>query len=80
MHTNGDSAAVVSDGDAVVVVDHDADLPAEARQGLIHGVVDDFVDKVVKAIRTGGPDVHRGALPDWIETLQDLDGTCIVTH
>ena len=77
---DGDAAAIVGHGDAVVVVDDDGDLPAEARQGLVDGIVDDFVDEVVEAIQAGRPDVHRRALPDRIEALQDLDGTRIVTH
>jgi len=39
-----------------------------------------FVDEVVEAIQAGRPDIHCRTLPDWIEALQDLDGTCIVSH
>jgi hypothetical protein len=35
---------------------------------------------VMEAIQAGRPDVHCRTLPDWIEALQDLDGTCIVSH
>ena len=80
MDIGGNAAAIIGDRDAVVVVDDDGNLRAEARQGFVDGIVDDFVDEVVKTIQTRCPNVHCGTLPDWIETLQDLDGTCIVTH
>jgi hypothetical protein len=68
-----DAATVVDDGDRPVDVDGDVDLIAEAREGLVNGVVDDLVHEVMKPGRAGRPDVHRGALPDGFETFEDLD-------
>ena len=73
-----DAAAVVHDGDAVVVVDDDVDLGAVAGERLVDRVVDDLVDEVVQPIGTGRPDVHRGPLADRLEAFEDLDGTRVV--
>ena len=45
----------------------------EAGHGLVDGVVDDLPHEVVQAARTGGADVHPGALADRIEALEHLD-------
>ena len=73
VHVDGNAAAVVDDGDAVVRMQRDEDLVAEAGDRLVDGVVDDLVDQVVKATRTGGPDVHTGTLADRLEALEDGD-------
>ncbi len=80
VHVGRDAAAVVDDGDAAVVVDHDLDLRAVAGQGLVDRVVDDLVDQVMEAIGTGRPDVHRRPLSDRFEAFEDLDGTGVVGH
>ena len=49
------------------------DVLAEAGQRFVDRVVDDFVDEMVQAGRTGRPDVHRRALPNRLESLEDLD-------
>ena len=73
VHVHGDAAAVVDDRDRVVDVDRDVDLVTEARQRLVDGVVDDFVDEVVQPRLAGRPDVHRGPLPHGLEAFEDLD-------
>jgi hypothetical protein len=77
---HGDATAIVGHRDAIVIVDDDRNPPTEARQGFVDGIIDDLIDEVVEAIQAGRPDVHCRALPNRIETLQDLDGTRIVTH
>ena len=67
------AAAVVDDRDRAVDVNRDVDLIAEAGQRLVDRVVDDFVDEVMQAGRTGRADVHRGPLADGFETLENLD-------
>ena len=67
------AAAVVDDGDRAVDVNRDVDLIAEARQRLVDRVVDDFVDEVVQAGRTGRADVHRRPLADGLEAFEHLD-------
>ena len=68
-----DAAPVVDDRDRVVGVDRDLDGVAEAGERLVDGVVDDLVDQVVQAARTGRADVHAGPLAHGLETLQDGD-------
>ena len=46
---------------------------AVAGEGLVDGVVDDLVDQVVQAARTGGADVHAGALAHRFEAFENLD-------
>ena len=66
------AAAVVDDRDRSVDVNRDVDLIAEARQRLVDGVVDDFVDEMVQPRRPGRADVHRGTLTDRLEALEDF--------
>ncbi len=68
VHVDGDAAAVVDYGDAVVVVHGDVDLVAEAGHGFVHGIVGNFPDQMVETHFTGGADVHGGALADGFET------------
>ena len=75
-----DSAPVVGNGDAVVLVDDDVALFAEARDGFIDGVVDHFVDEVVESVGTRGPDVHRRTFPYRVEAFEDLDRTGVIAH
>ena len=71
---HGDAAAVVVDRDRVVRVDGHLDLGAEAGHGLVDGVVHDLPHQVVQAGGGRRADVHARALPDRLETLEDLDG------
>jgi len=73
VHGHRDAATVVEDGHRVVHVDEDLDVLAEAGQGLIDGVVDDFVNQVMEALGAGASDVHRGPFPDRFEAFEDLD-------
>src|SRR5207249_4960714 len=69
---------VVSDGDGVVRVNRDVDLRAEARERLVHRVVDHLVDQVVQPAPRHRPDVHRRAAPDRFEPLENLDRVGLV--
>ena len=68
-----DAASVVGHAAAAVGEQGDVDAGAVARHRLVDGVVDDLVDEVVEAGRTGGSDVHPGPLPDRFETLENGD-------
>src|SRR5438552_17244481 len=68
-----DPAPVVAHGARAVSVQDDLDVVADAGQRLVHGVVDGLVDEVVEPVRARVPDVHRGALADGLEPLEDLD-------
>jgi hypothetical protein len=49
------------------------DLIAEAGEGLVDRVVDDFVHQVMEAGGPGGPDVHGRPLADRLESFENLD-------
>ena len=68
-----DASAVVGDADRVVRVDDDIDVGAVAGERLVDGVVDDFVDEMVQALRARGADVHAGPLADGLEPFEYLD-------
>jgi len=38
-------------------------------QGFVDRIVDDFIDKMVKAIDTGGSDIHGRAFANWFEAF-----------
>ena len=75
---DGDTAAVVDDRDGIVFMDGHVDLRAVAGQSLVDRVVDDLVDQMMQTARTGGTDVHTGALADRFEALEHLDVRAIV--
>src|SRR5207247_1580727 len=68
-----DPASVVAHRARAVSVQDDLDVIADTSQRLVHGVVDGLVDEVVETVRARVPDVHRGALADGLEALEDLD-------
>ena len=70
---DGDAAAVVDDGAAVVGVKGDDDLLGVAGDRLVDGVVHDLVDEVMEAAGAGRADVHARALADGLEALEDGD-------
>ena len=49
------------------------DLIAVSRQGLIDGVVHDFIHQVMQAPGACGADIHTRTLPDGLQSLQDLN-------
>ncbi len=83
MKIGGDSPPVVGDGAAisavgalvvvVVVVQIEGDEGRVPRQGLVDGVVQHFVDEVMKAVGPSGSDVHSGAFADRFEAREDGD-------
>ena len=78
--STGDAPAVVVDADDVSRLDAHLDLRAEARQGLVDGVVHDLVDQVVQAAGGGGADVHPRPLPDRLQPLPALGSLRRCTH
>ena len=72
-HVDGDAAAVVDHGDAVVGMDDDLDLVGLAGERLVHRVVHHLVDQVMEAAQARGPDVHARSLADRLEALEDGD-------
>jgi hypothetical protein len=77
---HGDAAAVVLHGEGAVWVQGGGDLRGVARQGLVHGVVQDLLEEVVVALHPRAADVHGGAVAHPFQPLQNLDGGCVVAH
>ena len=75
---HGDAAAVVGDGDDVTLQNGHVDTVAVAGQGLVDGVVHDFVHQMVQARGGGGADIHTGPLAHRLQALQHLNLTAAV--
>ncbi len=75
---NRNTAAVVRHADNIAGQNGNVDFVAISRKGLINRVVNDFVDKVVKAARTGRADIHARALTDSFQSFQNLYFTFII--
>jgi hypothetical protein len=62
-------------------VQGDGNARRKAVHGFVDGVVEHFPDQVVQSRRADAADVHAGALPDGLETLQNGDVFgCVVGH
>ena len=70
---DGNTAAIVAHGDAVVLADVDVDAVTESCQSLIDRVVHDLAHQVVQTLDVGVTDVHRWALTNGLKTLKHLD-------
>ena len=73
VNRDGNAAAVILDGDGTVPVNRDFDFAAEARERLVDGIVDDFVNAVVKPRFVRVADVHARAFPHGLQPFQALD-------
>ena len=73
VEVGGDTAAVVLDGDRVVLVDRHVDIGAIARQRLVDRVVHDLVNQVVETLFADIADVHGRTLAHRFEAFEDLD-------
>ena len=78
VHIDGNAAAIVGDGDAVIVVHDDVDLIAVARHRFVDGIVDHFPDEVVQAKLAGRADVHCRALANRFEASENFDRSSVV--
>ncbi len=73
MWINRDAAPVVADRDGVIRVQLDLDPVGMARHRFVHGVVENFGDKMMQRAFIGAADIHTGALSDGFEPFQYLD-------
>ncbi len=73
VHVYGDTAAVVDHGDGVVGVDDDVYIVGVAGKGLVDGVVDHLIHKVVQTLGRDVADVHGRTLAHGFQALEDLD-------
>ena len=74
VHVHRNAAPVVDHRDGVVDVNRYVDLGAVAGQRLVDGVIDHFVDQMMQARFTGGPDIHGRSQADGLEPFQNFDG------
>ncbi len=72
--TNRNAAAIVHDRDGVIDVNGYVDAISESGQGLIDGVVDNFVDKVMQSHLASRSDIHCRTLAHGFHPAEDLDG------
>ena len=72
------AAAVVDDGDGVVVMNGDIDLVGKAGQRFVDRVVHHFIDQVMKPQLAGRTDVHGGALANRLHAAEYLNGVGVI--
>jgi len=77
MHFHGNATPVILNGDGMILVERHRDAPAITAQSLIGSVVDGFLDDVQGAI---GTRVHPGTMAHRLQSLEDSDRFCGVTH
>ena len=73
LDVNGDTAAVIGDGDGIAFIDDDVDLGAVSGQGFVDGVIHDLIDQMMQTGGRCGTDIHTGTLPNGLETFQHLN-------
>ena len=73
VEVHGDAAPVVTDRTGPVRVEDDLDGVAVPPERLVDRVVHRLVHEVVEPVGARVADVHRGALADGFEALEDLD-------
>ena len=69
----GNAASVVLYAANVVFFQSDRDCVAKTGHRFVDGVVNDFVNQVVKAVWSGGTNVHARALSDSFQSFKDLN-------
>ena len=75
---DGDTAAVILDGDHAVGRDLDRDSGRVAGHRLVDRVVDDLPDQVMEPAGIGRADIHAWPLSNSREALEDLDAFGVV--
>ena len=73
VRVDGDTAAVVGDGQEAVGVEADFNEGRVAGDGLVHGVVDDFGEEMVQRLLVRAADVHAGTAAHGFKAFEDLD-------
>ena len=70
--------AVVGDRDPSILADIHVDKVAAAGERLVHRVVDDLIDQMVKPALIGAPDIHARAASYRFEAFENLNvGGCV---
>jgi hypothetical protein len=73
VHIDRDSAAVIDTANGTIRKNRDLNERAVASKRFVHGIIDDFVNKMVQTALASRPDIHSGTLANGFETLEDLD-------
>src|SRR5581483_2904237 len=73
MNVDGNAAAVVGYGDAVIDVNDDFDRVAVPGKRLVDRVIDDFIDQMVQTALAGVADVHPGPFSDGFKAFENFD-------
>ena len=79
MGVDGNAAAVVADGDGLIVRDLELDPARVSRHRFVHGVVQELGGQVMHGVDVGAADVHGGTLAHRLQAFQDLDVPGLVT-
>ena len=72
MHVDRNAAAIVLDGNRVILMDGNQYCVAESGECFVDAVVHDLVDKVVKPGLAGGADIHARPFPYRLDAAKDL--------
>ena len=78
MRVDGDAATVVAHSDGVIGVKLHLDPVGMARDGLVHGVVEDLGHHVMQRAVVGAADIHARPLAHGFKPFKDLDRTGII--
>ena len=75
---HGNSASVIDHGDGIIDVDCHIDLSGISCQRFIHGVVNNFINQMVKSHLSVGADIHSGAQAYRFHALKHFYIVCSV--
>ena len=71
MHLHRDSASRISYGTGTIRFQCNPDLITEACQMLVHCVIHDLINQVVKSLCADAAYIHTRSLPDCLKTFQN---------
>ena len=72
------AASIVSNCNRIILLNRHVNIFAEACQGLIHGIVYNLINQMMKSTGGGASNVHTRSLPDCFQSFQNLDLICSV--
>lgn len=73
MHVNRNTSAVVDDRSGTIGFEKDMNLLTMTGDGFVDGVIDNFFEKMMKAARVGGANIHTRTFADRFETFENFD-------
>ncbi len=73
MHLHGYAAAVIHYRDAVIFIDGYIDLCTVTGEGLVNGVVNNLINKMMQATNTYITNIHGGPFPYCLQSFKYLD-------